>query len=105
MREIVRTNDPIVINAIEALLTGCRVVSTDSGALPETVGRCGRLVPVDDVDALAGALGSAIGDARDAGPFDAEVVADHLSTFTIESFTDRTLAAVDRLLGAAGPRR
>ncbi len=94
------------VPVIEALLTGCRVVSTDSGALPETVGRCGRLVPVDDVDALAEALGSAIGDARDAGPFDAELVADHLSTFTIESFTDRTLAAVDRLLGAAaGPQR
>ena len=94
------------VPVIEAVLTGCRVVSTDAGALAETVGPCGRLVPVGDVEQLTDALGAAIDDARNAGPFDAEVVADHLSTFTIEAFTDRTLAAVDRLLGAGGgPRR
>ncbi|MDQ2677791.1 MAG: glycosyltransferase [Actinomycetota bacterium] len=87
------------VPVVEALLTGCRVVSTDSGALAETVGPCGRLVPVGDVEALADALGAAIDDARNAGPFDADVVADHLSTFTIEAFTERTLRQVDSLIG------
>ncbi len=93
------------VPVVEALLTGCRVVSTDSGALGETVGPCGRLVPLGDIDALADALGAAIGDARDAGHFDADLVADHLSTFTIEAFTERTLAQVHSLVGAPDRRQ
>jgi len=42
--------------AVEAMLAGTPIVSSDSGALPEVVGDAGRLIPEADVDALARAL-------------------------------------------------
>jgi len=40
----------------EAMVRGCPVVTTDAASLPEVAGGAGVLVPVGDVDALAGAL-------------------------------------------------
>lgn len=40
----------------EAMARGCPVVTTDAACLPEVAGGAGVLVPVGDVDALAGAL-------------------------------------------------
>jgi glycosyltransferase involved in cell wall biosynthesis len=51
--------------AIEAMACGTPLVATTGGALPEVVGRDGEtglLVPPGDPDALAGALGRALGD-------------------------------------------
>jgi glycosyltransferase involved in cell wall biosynthesis/SAM-dependent methyltransferase len=53
------------IPVIEALANGCVVVTTDAGALPDTVGRFGEVVPTGDSAALAAALGRAITEARD----------------------------------------
>jgi len=47
---------------IEAMARGCPVVVTDAGSLPEVAGDAGVVVPVGDVDALAGALASIIDD-------------------------------------------
>ncbi len=38
---------------VEAMLAGCRVVTTTAGGLPELVGDCGELVAPADADALA----------------------------------------------------
>jgi glycosyltransferase involved in cell wall biosynthesis len=48
---------------VEALLAGCPIVSTDCPSGPAEIldgGTFGTLVPVDDVDALAAAIGSAL---------------------------------------------
>jgi glycosyltransferase involved in cell wall biosynthesis len=37
------------------------VVATDAGSLPEILGQAAPLVPVGDVDGLAGALATALG--------------------------------------------
>jgi glycosyltransferase involved in cell wall biosynthesis len=48
---------------LEAMRAGVPVVATDAGSLPEVLGDAALLVPVGDVDALAAALASAVGDA------------------------------------------
>ncbi len=42
--------------ALDAMAHGVAVIGTDSGALPELVGDAGRIVPEEDVPALAAAL-------------------------------------------------
>jgi glycosyltransferase involved in cell wall biosynthesis len=48
---------------LEAMAAGVPVVSTRTGAIPEVLGDAARLVPVGDVDALAGALERVVVDA------------------------------------------
>jgi alpha-1,3-rhamnosyl/mannosyltransferase len=47
---------------LEAMAAGVPVVATAAGALVEVLGDAADLVPVGDVDALAGALGRVLGD-------------------------------------------
>jgi len=42
--------------AVEAMASGCAVVASDSGSLPEVIGTAGVLVPPGDETALVGAL-------------------------------------------------
>jgi glycosyltransferase involved in cell wall biosynthesis len=46
--------------ALEALAAGRPVVASDVGGLPEVLGGLGRLVPADDIEALAAALAEAL---------------------------------------------
>jgi glycosyltransferase involved in cell wall biosynthesis len=52
------------VSVIEAMATGVPIVAGDSPAVREVLdgGRCGRLVPVADADALAGAITAALAD-------------------------------------------
>jgi len=52
---------------LEAMAAGVPVVATAAGAVPEVVGDAAVLVPVGDVDALAGALAELVGDRERAG--------------------------------------
>ena len=95
---------------IEALAAGCRVVSTDAGALPDTVDGCGRLVPVADVGAMSTAIAETLrevcADRSSNGLDDADrraKVRAHLESFTVDRFRERFLAAVDELM-ARPPR-
>ena len=45
--------EPFGIVALEAIASGCPVVAAETGGLPEAVGDCGLLVPLDDASALA----------------------------------------------------
>lgn len=45
---------------LEAMAAGVPVVASDAGSLPEVLGGAASLVPVGDVDALAGALATAL---------------------------------------------
>jgi glycosyltransferase involved in cell wall biosynthesis len=96
------------VPVVEALAHGCRLVVTDAGALPDTAGGCGTVVPVGDVDALAAGMDRELAAARRErrGAPTAEDrerrerVARHLRTFGSEAFRDRLLSAVDALVGA-----
>ncbi len=48
--------------ALEAMLSGCPVIASDRGSLPEVVGDAGLLLDPDDVDAWAGAMEKVIED-------------------------------------------
>lgn len=91
---------------IEALASGCEVVVTDAGALPDTVGACGAVVPVRDPASLASAITSSIEAIREGSPVAAAerrgVVLDHLRRFDAGSFRDRFLAALGAVGGTGG---
>jgi len=95
------------VPVIEAIAAGCRVVATDSGALPDTIGPCGHLVAAGDPVALAGALSSEIDQVRrsragDAGADDrlrGEVRSAHLARFARPVFRLRLVQAVEALVG------
>ncbi|HOT81496.1 MAG TPA: glycosyltransferase family 4 protein [Microthrixaceae bacterium] len=101
------------VPVIEALATHCRVIVTDAGALPDTAGPCGVVVPAHDAAALSVAIADEIRAVKAvrAGDATAEAAerdrldqaARHLEQFSPEQFRDRTLRAVEHelRLGAA----
>ena len=81
---------------VEAMARGCPVVCTDAACLPEVTGGAATLVPVGDVDALAGALEAVLtDDARRAAMADAGRA--RAAVFTWEA----SAAAHARAYGAA----
>lgn len=51
-----RCFDPFTLTTLEAMASGCAVVASDVGGIPEAVGDAGLLVPPDDVEATTEAL-------------------------------------------------
>lgn len=85
------------VPVIEALSAGCEVVVSDAGALPDTVGPCGWVVPVGDSGALADALEAAMRASR--APKDPAVEvrrAEHVHRFGRESHRAVLLQEVER---------
>lgn len=85
------------VPVIEAAALGARVVATDAGALPATVGDCGDVVPTGDTAAMAGALASAMTAARGQGARllerEGPCVA-HIARFARPAYVERLLSAV-----------
>lgn len=92
------------VPVIEALAAGCAVVSTDAGALADTIGPCGTVVPTADHSAMVSALADQF-DALRAGVVSVApaVVAAHLEQFSRDAFARRLLDGIDRAL-ALHPR-
>jgi glycosyltransferase involved in cell wall biosynthesis len=81
---------------IQALACGCRIVSTDCPSGPAEIldhGRYGLLTPVGDVEALAGAMQTAL-----ATPPDPQRQRERAAFFSVPRAVD---AYLDLLLGAA----
>jgi glycosyltransferase involved in cell wall biosynthesis len=77
---------------IEAMATGCPIVSTDCPHGPREIladGRYGRLVPMRDPDALAMAIREAL-----ASPTPQTLLAERTRDFTTDKLVDRHLAAL-----------
>lgn len=84
---------------IEALATGTRVVSTDCRSGPREIladGRFGKLVPVDDAQALSAAMLTAL----DHDPGDPAHLAQHLQQFTVEHAAEAYIQALSSHAGA-----
>jgi glycosyltransferase involved in cell wall biosynthesis len=77
---------------IEAMATGCQIVSTDCPHGPREIladGRYGRLVPMRDPAALARAMAEAL-----AAPTPPELLAERTADFSTDRLVDRHLAAL-----------
>ncbi len=89
----------------EAQSTGCPVIATDLGALPETLvasenGRTGWLVPPGDASALAAALAHALSlDPGNRSEMGARARAHIEATYSVERMQHATLRVYDELLG------
>ncbi|MEJ7763940.1 MAG: glycosyltransferase family 1 protein [Acidimicrobiales bacterium] len=85
---------------LEAMAAGVPVVATDAGSLPEVLAGAATLVPVGDVDALAGALQSALG--LDAAGQKATVEAGrrHAASYTWAGCAEGLAALYARAAGA-----
>lgn len=68
-------NEPFGVVALEGLASGCGVVGSSGGGLPEAMGPAGRTFPNGDARALAGTLKAALAAAL---PGDAAAIAAHL---------------------------
>lgn len=79
-----RWNEPYGLVVAEALACGTPVVAFARGGIPEILTpECGRLVPADDVEALAGAIPAATALSRDAARARA------VTACSLESMVDR----------------
>jgi glycosyltransferase involved in cell wall biosynthesis/SAM-dependent methyltransferase len=96
------------IPVIEALANDCVVVTSDAGALPDTVGSFGDVVPAGDFAALAAALGRAVTEARDpdraaGAPARRVARAPYLAQFGPTRFAARLLDELHRAANLASP--
>lgn len=88
------------LSVIEAMLAGLPVVATDVGSVAEAVvdGSTGMLVPPDDVDALAGAIGALTGDAGLSRAMGARGRERALELFSVEAMAARYEALYDEVV-------
>jgi glycosyltransferase involved in cell wall biosynthesis len=77
--------------ALEAMAHGIPVIGSRSGVLPELLEGVGRVVPEDDVDALAGVLQEWLEDPAERRRLGAESRRRVLADFTDESVAERTV--------------
>jgi glycosyltransferase involved in cell wall biosynthesis len=85
---------------LEAMLAARPVVAARAGSAPELVddGVTGLLVPVDDSAALAGAVGSLLGDPQRAASMGAAGLERARAEFSVARMAERTLALYESLV-------
>jgi glycosyltransferase involved in cell wall biosynthesis len=88
--------------ALNAMANGVTVVATDSGALPEIVGDTGRIVPEEDVPALAAALQELYADRTECERLGAAGRRRLLEEFSDDAVARKTLAFWRSLTPASG---
>jgi len=91
--------EPFGIVALEGLASGCRMVISRSGGLPEAVGDLAIFFESGDVESCAAALGRAL---DESSPPDRESVERHLAQFQPDRIADRYLEVLANLV--ASPR-
>lgn len=75
-----RYDEPFGIVALEGIASGCVVVGSEGGGLPEAIGPCGLTFPNGDAKALAGALASLLNSPNECNRL-REQAASHLAKF------------------------
>jgi glycosyltransferase involved in cell wall biosynthesis len=86
---------------LEAMAAGCPVIATDRPTVPEVVGDAGLLVDPTDVDALAEALRSVVGDERRREEMRRSGLA-RAAELTWERTARETVGVYRRVLGTGG---
>ena len=78
--------EPFGIVALEALASGCAVIGTVGGGLPDAIGACGRLVSNGNIEELAHALIEALSE-EGQPPDRRSLVKNHLALHTREAIS------------------
>ena len=83
----------------ESLATGCPVVATQAGGVPNMVehGKTGLLLPPDDLDALASALDQCLADPKQSRIW-GENARQAAGRYRLDSIVDKTLAVYEDIL-------
>lgn len=84
---------------VEAMASGKPIVTTRSGSIPEVVAEAALLVEPYNVDALAEALGSVLGDRREGARLGAAARARAVETFSTAVVSEALADAYRRVLG------
>ncbi|NNC12955.1 glycosyltransferase family 4 protein [Planctomonas sp. JC2975] len=79
--------------ALEAIASGCAVITTNGGGLPEAVGPCGRVVDEASIDALHTAMKSVVGHPDEIDRL-LEHREEHVSSLSAEGMGDGYLAVL-----------
>ncbi len=82
---------------LDALAMGRPIAATRAGGIPEVVGDCGVLVPVEEPNALGEAIARLIRDSAFAASIREKSRA-RAAEFSVERMTDRTIAIYERVL-------
>jgi len=82
--------------AIEGLSSGCMVLGSEIGGLPEAIGPCGMTFPMGDSKALALLIEKLLDDPNLATPYRQAIPA-HLDALRLDRVAGRYLDAFERL--------
>lgn len=87
--------EPFGIVALEGIASGCVVIGTNRGGLPEALGPCGIAVPAGDEEALASALAAALdGDYR--SELECDRCQEHLRAHRRQEIAERILERLEQ---------
>jgi glycosyltransferase involved in cell wall biosynthesis len=86
---------------LDALVMAKPIAATLAGGIPEVVGDCGVLVPVQDPKALGEAIARLIRDETLAADIRSRTSA-RAAAFSVERMADRTIEVYERVLGTGG---
>ena len=92
------------IVVIEGIASGCRIVATQSGGLPEVVSQFGSVVPVGDSRALAISIQHALNEPQDAAS-DEQARESYLRRFGLSCFLDEYETAIQAAMSRMRNRR
>ena len=92
-----RYDEPFGVVALEGIASGCVVVASSGGGLPEAVGPCGVTFPNGDVTALAGSLERLLGSPNECAQLRARAP-EHLAQFHPTLIAQRYLDLFQRKL-------
>ena len=99
-----RYREPFGIVVLEGLASGCVVIGSEGGGLPEAIGECGLTFRNGDATALAHRLETLLANDSRRRQFRAEAP-NHLSQFRGEAIVARYLEMFNRIAGTAGEFR
>ena len=90
-------NEGFGVVALEGIASGCVVIGSDSGGLPEAIGSCGLIVPTGDAKALAAAIDRTLAEPDLITAF-RSAAADHLARHAPARVAERYLTVISQAL-------
>lgn len=93
--------EPFGIVALEGMASGCVIVGTHVGGLPEAIGKAGLVVPPQNPQALANAIGRALDDTLLRKRI-TSLAAEHLNRHTAESAAAAYLNVLEQAASSEG---